>query len=114
MCTEGVLSDDCSHCVCDDSVIYGQVLSDDALPLDNVTITPANAPYVTVAITAVGGYFNISAGCSSESYELSRPGYINTVVDMSLSGNVTMDQVGKQASDTIPLNKLCFIFLGLG
>ena len=94
-CDEGALSDDCTHCVCVDDVIYGQVLSDESLPLANVTVTPADAPYVTLAVTADGGYFNISTGCSNELYQLSRDGYVTTVVSVAESGNVTMPQVGE-------------------
>ena len=94
VCTEGVLSENCSHCVCNDSVIYGQVLSDEALPLDNVTITPENAPYAPVATSILGGYFNVSDGCDDDSYEFSREGYVNTVVNLSGDTNVTMQQVG--------------------
>ena len=101
VCSEGTLSDDCSHCVCADDVIYGQVLSDVYLPLANVTITPADAPYVTMAVTVDGGLFNISAGCSSQLYELSRDGYVSTVVDLSGGGNVTMDQVGEHTFNGI-------------
>ena len=71
------------------------MLSNEHLPLANVTITPADAPYVTVAVTVDGGLFNISAGCSSQLYELRRDGYVSTVVDLSGGGNVTMNQVGE-------------------
>ena len=93
-CVEGILQS-CAYCECS-ATVFGQVLGTDNLPLRNITISPSLAPYVTLGVSSVGGYFNISGICYGQDYVFRGNGYIDTEIDfLDVEANVTMERFGK-------------------
>ena len=90
-----MLSDICTHCVCSDN-FTGLILSNNLLPLANVTISPLLSPYAVLATTGIGGRFEIDHICDADTYVLRKPGYVDTAVVFGQSSfNITMQQLGE-------------------
>lgn len=64
---EGRPSDDCSHCVCDNHILYGQVQSVTGAPVVGAWVTLASQPKVVLTRTDAKGLFRLSGICSSSS-----------------------------------------------
>lgn len=67
VCTEGRPSDDCSHCVCDNDILYGQVQSVTGAPVVGAWVTLASQPKVVLTRTDAKGLLRLSGICSSSS-----------------------------------------------
>lgn len=67
VCMEGRPSDDCSHCVCDNHILYGQVQSVTGAPVVGAWVTLASQPKVVLTRTDAKGLFRLSGICSSSS-----------------------------------------------
>ena len=76
-------------------------------------ISPSNAPHIIIAISTVGGYFNLSGFCHDVVYVLRKSGYVDTEISLvDGTSNITMDTVGENLFIKFfkQLNIICFTF----
>ena len=77
-------------------MVSGQVMSNRLLPLANVAFSPLNALHITMAISAVGGYYDLSGFCDDDIYVLRKSGYVDTEIRLDDGTmNITMNIVGE-------------------
>lgn len=65
MCSEGRPSEDCSRCVCNTHVLYGEVHSVTGVPVAGAQVALASQPKVILARTNAKGQFRLTGICSS-------------------------------------------------
>ncbi|KAK7889252.1 hypothetical protein WMY93_024812 [Mugilogobius chulae] len=66
-CSEGRPSEDCTRCVCDGHVLFGEVHSVTGVPVSGAWVTLPSQPKVVLARTNNKGQFNLPGVCSSSS-----------------------------------------------
>lgn len=65
VCTEGHPNEDCSRCVCDGHMLYGEVHSVTGVPVSGAWVAMASQPKVILARTNNKGQFKLPEVCSS-------------------------------------------------
>ena len=94
-CSNENHEDRCNYCSCNDDV-FGQVLSETNLPVNNATFSPVIAPYIITNQSVIGGYFMLNGICFGDTFIVGGDGYVDTeIVLLDEYMNITLQSVGK-------------------
>lgn len=66
-CPEGRPSEDCSLCLCEGHILYGEALSVTGVPVAGAWVALSSQPKVVLARTDARGHFRLTGVCSSSS-----------------------------------------------